>query len=145
MEEILSSIRRVMAREDAETDAPVTRRQKTTESVTEEPFPMARVNEEQAADDVLELNDANATIADPALVSESSVSAARDSLNALSAAATEARAVAKPDMAVGGGSLDAMVRDMIRPMLKEWLDSNLPSIVEEMVADEIARIARKRG
>ena len=145
MEEILSSIRRVMAREDAETVAPVTRRQKTTESVTEEPFPMARVNEEQAADDVLELSNANAAIADPALVSESSASAARDSLNALSAAATEARTVAKPDIAVGGGSLDAMVRDMIRPMLKEWLDSNLPSIVEEMVADEIARIARKRG
>lgn len=145
MEEILSSIRRVMAREDAETGTVPARKQKAVESVTEEPFPMARTNEIEATDDVLELSDANAAADDAALVSESSAAAARDSLNSLSEAAAEARPTPKPDMMVGGGSLDAMVRDMIRPMLKEWLDANLPQIVEDMVADEIARIARKRG
>jgi len=29
---------------------------------------------------------------------------------------------------------------MLRPMLKDWLDSNLPTMVEGMVAREIARI-----
>ncbi|RYE53999.1 MAG: DUF2497 domain-containing protein, partial [Rhizobiaceae bacterium] len=32
--------------------------------------------------------------------------------------------------------------DMLRPMLKEWLDENLPSVVERMVEKEIARVAR---
>lgn len=145
MEEILSSIRRVMAREDAETETVPARKQKAVESVTEEPFPMARTNQNTAADDVLELSDVNAATDDAALVSDDSASAARDSLSALSEAAAEARPTPKPDMAVGGASLDAMVRDMIRPMLKDWLDANLPQIVEDMVADEIARIARKRG
>jgi uncharacterized protein len=34
-----------------------------------------------------------------------------------------------------------MVRDMIRPMLKEWLDARLPEVVEAMVAKEISRIS----
>jgi cell pole-organizing protein PopZ len=37
-------------------------------------------------------------------------------------------------------AIEAMVSDMIRPMLKEWLDANLPRVVEKMVAKEIARL-----
>jgi uncharacterized protein len=37
---------------------------------------------------------------------------------------------------------DSMVRDMLRPMVKEWLDDNLPAMVERLVRDEIQRIAR---
>lgn len=44
---------------------------------------------------------------------------------------------------IGGGvTLDALMREMLRPMLKEWLDENLPSVVERMVEKEIARISR---
>jgi hypothetical protein len=39
---------------------------------------------------------------------------------------------------------DGMVRDMLRPMVKEWLDDNLPAMVERLVRDEIQRIARGR-
>ena len=35
--------------------------------------------------------------------------------------------------------------DMIRPMLKKWLDDNLPSLVERLVREEIERVARKGG
>jgi uncharacterized protein len=37
---------------------------------------------------------------------------------------------------------DSMVRDMLRPMLKAWLDDNLPGIVERLVREEIQRVAR---
>jgi uncharacterized protein len=37
---------------------------------------------------------------------------------------------------------DSMVRDMLRPMLKAWLDDNLPDIVERLVREEIQRVAR---
>lgn len=37
-------------------------------------------------------------------------------------------------------TLDRLILDMIRPMIKEWVDTNLPSVVEEMVAKEIKRI-----
>jgi cell pole-organizing protein PopZ len=44
---------------------------------------------------------------------------------------------------VGSGvTLDALMRDMLRPMLKDWLDENLPALVERMVEKEIARISR---
>lgn len=39
-------------------------------------------------------------------------------------------------------TLDDIVREMLRPMLKEWLDDNLPSIVERLVRAEIERVAR---
>jgi hypothetical protein len=32
-----------------------------------------------------------------------------------------------------GQTLESIVREMMRPMLKQWLDENLPSIVEEKV------------
>jgi len=40
------------------------------------------------------------------------------------------------------GTLDDVVRELLKPMLKEWLDANLPSLVEAEVAKEIDRIRR---
>jgi cell pole-organizing protein PopZ len=39
-------------------------------------------------------------------------------------------------------TIEGVVREMLKPMLKEWLDSNLPRIVEEKVEAEITRLAR---
>jgi len=41
-----------------------------------------------------------------------------------------------------GATLDDVVRELLKPMLKEWLDANLPQIVEAEVAKEIDRIRR---
>ncbi len=41
-----------------------------------------------------------------------------------------------------GGTLDDVVRELLKPMLKEWLDANLTNIVESEVAKEIDRIRR---
>jgi len=41
-----------------------------------------------------------------------------------------------------GLTIEAMMRDLLRPMLKEWLDENLPAVVERMVEKEIARVSR---
>jgi uncharacterized protein len=37
---------------------------------------------------------------------------------------------------------DGMIRELLRPMLKAWLDENLPGIVEPLVRAEIERVAR---
>jgi cell pole-organizing protein PopZ len=39
-------------------------------------------------------------------------------------------------------SLDDIAQDMLRPMLQEWLDDNLPTLVERLVREEIERVAR---
>ena len=44
-----------------------------------------------------------------------------------------------------GPTIDEMVRGLLRPMLKEWLDANLPTIVEAQVRKEVERIARTAG
>jgi hypothetical protein len=49
------------------------------------------------------------------------------------------RLLVKPEPG-SDGTLEGMVREMLRPMLREWLDTNLPAMVETMVAAEIARI-----
>jgi cell pole-organizing protein PopZ len=41
-------------------------------------------------------------------------------------------------------TLDDLVREMLRPMLKAWLDDNLPNLVERLVRAEIERVARGR-
>jgi hypothetical protein len=42
-------------------------------------------------------------------------------------------------------TLEDLVREMLRPMLKAWLDDNLPGIVERIVRAEIERVSRGRG
>ena len=43
------------------------------------------------------------------------------------------------------GSLEDLVREMLKPMLKAWLDDNLPNMVERLVRAEIERVSRGRG
>ena len=44
-----------------------------------------------------------------------------------------------------GRTLEDVVRELMKPLLKEWLDQNLPRIVETKVEEEVHRIARGRG
>lgn len=43
---------------------------------------------------------------------------------------------------VGNVTLEDMTRELLRPLLKTWLDQNLPGIIERMVAKEIEKISR---
>ncbi|KQM41238.1 hypothetical protein ASE59_02855 [Sphingomonas sp. Leaf10] len=71
---------------------------------------------------------------DASIVSDRAAEASRGALDQLS------RMLVKPETP-GADSLEGMVREMLRPMLREWLDAKLPGIVETMVAREIARIS----
>ncbi len=42
-----------------------------------------------------------------------------------------------------GRTVEQFVEDMVRPLLKDWLDENLPSIVDRLVQKEIQKIARR--
>jgi cell pole-organizing protein PopZ len=72
---------------------------------------------------------------DEPLVSGSVASSAASAFDALE------RTVLMPP---GGRSLEDVVRELLRPMLKAWLEENLPGIVEAQVAAEVERIARQR-
>ena len=69
-----------------------------------------------------------------------------DSVAAASAAtfASIARRV-QSDFAMGNGAvtLEELTCHLLRPMLKEWLDANLPSLVERLVQEEVHRLARE--
>jgi len=45
----------------------------------------------------------------------------------------------------GGRSIEDITRDLLRPMLKQWLDEHLPALVERLVREEIERVARRGG
>ncbi len=47
-------------------------------------------------------------------------------------------------MPADGRVLEDVVRELLRPMLKQWLDTHLPGIVQAKVDEEVARIARRR-
>ena len=60
-------------------------------------------------------------------------------------AVTASFGVLSANLAVRSAELaDGMVREMLRPMLKQWLDENLPALVERLVRAEIQRVARGR-
>lgn len=63
------------------------------------------------------------------------------------AAASRAFQALSQNVRVSGGqgrTLEDIVVEMLRPMVKEWLDANLPAIVEEKVEEEVKRLARRR-
>lgn len=67
------------------------------------------------------------------------------SASAASAFAGLAASFAKPEPIPTGGTgptIDDLARALLRPMLKDWLDANLPGIVETAVKKEVERIAR---
>jgi cell pole-organizing protein PopZ len=47
-------------------------------------------------------------------------------------------------LAANAKTLDDLVKEMLRPMLRGWLDENLPAIVERLVRAEIERVSRGR-
>jgi len=138
VEEILESIKKVIARDNRETQAAERRRRESTGVVFE-------ADEVDDADEILDLGDEliETTPADDGLTTESAARSMRDSLAAL---AMIAEPGAPPQIVRSGEtSLEGLVRDLLRPMLAEWLERNLPEIVERLVKAEIARIAGKKG
>ena len=53
-------------------------------------------------------------------------------------------ALAHTLLAQNSRTLEDVVAEMLQPMLKSWLDDNLPSLVERMVQEEIERVSRGR-
>jgi uncharacterized protein len=52
--------------------------------------------------------------------------------------------LAQTSLTQSARSLEDLVREMLRPLLKAWLDENLPGMVERLVRSEIERVARGR-
>jgi len=71
------------------------------------------------------------------------------SASAASAFAGLTAALKRPEPEASGGgtgpTIDELARALLRPMLKDWLDANLPGIVEAAVKKEVERISRTAG
>lgn len=52
--------------------------------------------------------------------------------------------LARSMASINGRNLDELVEAMLRPMLRSWLDDNLPLLVERLVREEIERVSRGR-
>jgi cell pole-organizing protein PopZ len=63
---------------------------------------------------------------------------------AAAAAATFGRLSSGVLMPAEGRTLEDVVRELLRPMLQQWLDDNLPGIVQQAVEAEVERISRGR-
>lgn len=202
MEEILASIRRIIADDDASKTA------KAPEPVASKPPPVAAVPARQASpsppvaapaattkppididamladldkpkvapnveplapspsNDVLNLTEAMTTPPEPtltfrtvdgdshALLSDRSLEAPRPPVQApmtdaglissTTAAAVDSafNTLAHTVIGQNARTLEDLVKEMLRPMLKSWLDDNLPGLVERIVRAEIERVSR---
>jgi len=78
---------------------------------------------------------------DDALVSAAAAAAAAGALAGLNNASN--RTNAGPVLGATGRTVEDLVVEALRPMLREWLDANLPKLTERLVKREIVRIARR--
>lgn len=138
MEEILASIRRIIAEDPNVAAPPLPSAQPKADALAQaDEGDMssfeddAEATDPLAEDEILELT--QAVREDAPILSHETAELTQATLSQLS------------QMVVRGeepnpNTLEGMVREMLRPMLKEWLDANLPEIVEAMVSREISRI-----
>ncbi|HWS10986.1 MAG TPA: DUF2497 domain-containing protein [Xanthobacteraceae bacterium] len=185
MEEILASIRRIIADDDANktappqaaAPAPAARPATPPEPSLDEaadPEPMAEVEDE--ASDILDLTEqmeAPAAKPEPPFRTidgsfdvsyEEEKSApqmpappmpepppraeerSHQLLSSVTSAAVDSafNTLAQTVLVQNARTLEDLVREMLRPMLKAWLDDNLPGMVERLVRAEIERVSRGR-
>ena len=64
------------------------------------------------------------------------------SQRASEAVSTAFGTLANTMFAGSGRSIEDVVREMLKPMLRGWLEDNLPSLVERLVRSEIERVSR---
>jgi cell pole-organizing protein PopZ len=74
-------------------------------------------------------------VAPPRLISSSTSAAIDSAFNTL----------AHTVLVQNARTLEDLVREMLRPLLKSWLDDNLPGMVERLVRAEIERVSRGRS
>lgn len=156
VEEILESIKKVIARETGSV-ATAPRRRAASEPI--EPAAPEEAEEvlELDEDAMLALSEHEADASDryeaaqaeeeamteAPLTGDATANAMRENLAALAMLSQPSR---QPQIVRSGEtSLEGLVREMLRPMLAQWLDDNLPVMVEDLVKAEIARIAGKRS
>ena len=189
MEEILSSIRKIISDDDKGGTPPVAKaaarpRPAAPPPVAKvepaaEPKPEPEVVSQGGADDIFDLTDvveeeiaaesqvddweiAEEGLLDPDTLDDVGFSepapepvatrpAAPKPEPLLSRAATEAASSAFGELANtllsrnnDARTLEELVQEMLRPMLKAWLDENLPLLVERLVREEIERVTRRR-
>lgn len=166
VEEILESIKKVIARDNQSAgrhDAGQTRQQRKPAAPDADPQSDSNVEEVLELDNMLaeddhetDLDGASEAMSASDDNSDTGGEAGEDAplLGAdvhgamkenLAALAMLAEPGARPQIVRSGEtSLEGLTRELMRPMLAEWLDKNLPGMVEKMVQAEIARIAGKR-
>ncbi len=159
MEEILASIRKIIADEPVPATAAddvleLTQMVQDDGSVVElAPAPQPAEEPAMAPAEEIPPMPAAASAATPApaldaaLVAPAVAATASSSLAALaSTVQMEKMAASSTSMTpMGNGmrTMEDMVTELMKPMLKEWLDQNLPGVVDRMVQKEIERITKK--
>jgi uncharacterized protein len=139
VEEILESIKKVIARDNRASASDERREREQRGLVQLDP---------DKDDGVLDLAEAGQLVeedcdeAAPLIAADAALSM-RESLAALAMLAEPG--VAPQIVRSGETSLEGLTRELLRPALAEWLDKNLPPLVEKMVSVEIARIVGKKG
>ena len=149
LEDILASIKKVIAedgrippRAARRNDEPAFRKLTPRDDILELTETFEADSGESPRDDAHVYDDEDDDRERP-LVSEERERAMRESLAAL--AAISAPGASPQIVRSGETSLEGLVREMLKPMLAQWLDENLPDLVEGIVEREISRITGKRS
>jgi cell pole-organizing protein PopZ len=108
------------------------------------PAPAAAFSKVEPQDDI-EFTEAKAARRQPAYEpSFESAAPARPILSHSTVSAVESafNSLANTVLSNNARTLEDLVKEMLRPMLKSWLDDNLPGLVERIVKAEIERVSR---
>jgi uncharacterized protein len=139
MDEILASIRRIISEDPAPPDqAPVA-------APAPQTMAAAAPEPEAVQDPVHEepMSTTHPTFDEP-LVGAAAASASASAFDTLAATAQDVAARPAIAMPPPGRTLEDLTAELLRPLLKAWLDENLPDIVRDRVDEEVRRIARNR-
>jgi cell pole-organizing protein PopZ len=116
----------------------------TDEMALPDPAPSAATFSKVEPQDDIEFTEAKASRRQPAYEAPFESAPARPILSHSTVSAVESafHSLANTVLSNNARTLEDLVKEMLRPMLKSWLDDNLPGLVERIVKAEIERVSR---
>jgi len=148
MDEILASIRQIIS-----TDIPEVKNEgggepdilDLTQLLPEENQHLKSMNSHISPthqdDQVLSLKDP----LDDSFISAKTINETVEAFDSLSKLAHENSPSPLPRVSreIGGQTIESLIRDMLKPLLKEWLDAQLPKIVQALVREQLEKIVER--
>ena len=140
MDEILASIRQIISGDNQEAEKPAIKMAEEDVIELVDPIPEADNDFSPVKDELQSQPDQSESLVSASVFSETTQ--AFDELTAF-AQSLPNEPIVKESQPSREQTVDALIKEMLKPLLREWLDANLPKVVRQVVKEQVDKVIQE--